>query len=61
MTKPKKVGKKKKPKDEDESAFPGKSFDELVGALLKVPRKKQTQETGTITRTRETIKACTFA
>jgi len=41
MTKPKRATKKKKkPKDEDESAFPGKTFDELVGALLKVPRKK---------------------
>jgi hypothetical protein len=37
MTKPKKT---KKPKPKDESAFPGKSFDELVGALLKVPPKK---------------------
>ena len=41
MTKPKRATKKKKPKsqDADESAFPGKTFDELVGALLKVPRK----------------------
>jgi len=32
-----KTPKKRKPKEEDESAFPGKTFDELVGALLKVP------------------------
>ena len=38
MTKAKKP-KKRKPKKEDEGAFPGKTFDELVGALLKVPRR----------------------
>jgi hypothetical protein len=42
MPKAKKSGAtKRKPKAEDESAFPGKSFDELVGALLKVPPKRK--------------------
>lgn len=49
MTRPKKATKKKKKSKDataDESAFPGRTFDELVGALLKVPHKKTLRPKG---------------
>jgi len=45
MTKPKKATKPKtkKPKEKDEGLFPGKSIEEIVRALLKVPPKRKTK------------------